>query len=95
MKPTHFKITLLENLTTFSGTTAKGEFRIWKIAFWMPHGSAIITDGRERACLSKEEIEKGERHSKPSFSIPSGLDIKIEPIYKKKKWVRFIEWFKN
>lgn len=89
MSKEYIKIWLLEDFATGYSWGDKGTTRYWKIIEEYDNGDVIVTRGSKRALLWAEDVEAGERHSKPDFHIPTGLHLGLERGYRRRWWGGF------
>lgn len=91
MSAEYIKITLLEDMTTMLDYGTAGVVRYWKVRKRYDNGDLSIERGSERALLWVKDVKRGLYESEPSFYIPSGLKLKLEPGYKRKWYGRYFK----
>lgn len=74
----YMKITLLQDFTTPLEAIDAGIVRYWKILKKYDNGDLLIERKGTRALIWAKEVEAGERHTEPNFSLPLGMHLGLE-----------------
>lgn len=92
MSTEYMKIWLLADFTLAAIDWGEaGTSHYWKITEEYDNGDVLVERGGKRALLWKEDVEKGERHSEPNFSLPLGLHLGLERGYHRKWYGKYFK----